>query len=79
MSESEADLLEEMLGMLDDNGTFKLGMLMGVMVKGNHEQIRRLEDELGDMQVDRNQWRAAYHKLKRELITKEQREQDSQS
>lgn len=43
---SEADLLTEMLGLLDDHGTFTLGMLMGVMSKGHLDHISRLKVEI---------------------------------
>ena len=44
---SEGELLEEMLGIISTNvGHFKLGVLMGVMRKGDSIYISRLEREL---------------------------------
>lgn len=71
---SEADLLTELLGLLDDNGTYKLGMLMGVMSKGNLEHIRRLEDKLRDEKLAHNLLKIEFQGLRKDL---EAHEQDS--
>lgn len=43
---SEADILQELLGKLDDHGTFQLGLLMGIMGKSLRHRIAKLEQEL---------------------------------
>jgi len=64
---SEADLLAELLGLLDQQGGYKLGMLMGTMSKGNLEHIRRLEDQLRDEKQAHNLLKIDFQGLTEEL------------
>lgn len=65
--QSEGELLEEVLGALDDpHMQFKLGKLMGIMSKGNRGRIAHLERELESMRKSRDGFVKLYFDLKKE-------------
>lgn len=61
---SEGELLQWLLAELSDEGAFKLGMLMGIMGKGDRQESKKLKAELRAVTTDRDGWRGLYHRNK---------------
>lgn len=55
---SEAELLTRVLTGLSDQKTFELGVLMGVMHKGDAVLIARLEQRIGELERECNTLRS---------------------